>query len=65
MMNYIWAGILLVSVVYAMFSGNLDALGTALTESSNEAVEFVIEDFPKLFMSISLRQELFPADSCV
>ena len=42
MMNYIWAGILLVSVVYAMFSGNLDALGTALTESSNEAVEFVI-----------------------
>ena len=41
-MNYIWAGILLVSVVYAMFSGNLDALGTALTESSNEAVEFVI-----------------------
>lgn len=25
-----------------MFSGNLDALGTALTESSNEAVEFVI-----------------------
>ena len=41
-MNYRWAGILLVSVVYAMFSGNLDALGTALTESSNEAVEFVI-----------------------
>lgn len=42
MMNYIWAAILLASVVYACFSGNLASLGDALTESSAEAVEFVI-----------------------
>lgn len=42
MMNYIWAIILLSSIVYACFTGNLEALGNALTESSTEAVQFVL-----------------------
>ena len=42
MMNLIWAVILTLSVIYAIVSGNLPALGTALTESSSLAVEFVI-----------------------
>ena len=42
MMNLIWAVILTLSVIYALVSGNLPALGTALTESSSLAVEFVI-----------------------
>lgn len=42
MMNYIWAVILLASVIYAIFSGNIESVGSALTESANEAVEFVL-----------------------
>ena len=41
MMNHVWAGILIVSVVFAFFTGNIAALGDALAESSAEAVEFV------------------------
>ena len=41
MMNYIWAIILLVSIAYAFFTGNLSSLSEALTESSGAAVEFV------------------------
>ncbi len=41
MMNYIWAIILLSSILYAFFTGNLAALSDALTESSASAVEFV------------------------
>lgn len=42
MMNYIWAIILLSSILYAFFTGNLAALSEALTESSASAVEFVL-----------------------
>ncbi len=42
MMNYIWAIILLSSVMYAFISGNHQALETAFTESSAKAVEFVL-----------------------
>lgn len=42
MMNIVWAGIFLASVFYSAFSANLPALSEALTESSSEAVEFVL-----------------------
>lgn len=42
MMNRIWATIFLASFIYACASGNLDRLNTALTESSGEAVQFII-----------------------
>ena len=42
MMNYIWSAIFLISFVYACLSGKLNAFADALTESSNEAVQFVI-----------------------
>jgi spore maturation protein A len=42
MMNYIWAIILLISIIYSFFTGNLSYLGDAITESSGEAVEFVL-----------------------
>lgn len=42
MMNYIWAVILLVSIGYSLVSGTLPDLSEALTESSAEAVEFVL-----------------------
>ncbi|MBR5129555.1 MAG: spore maturation protein [Firmicutes bacterium] len=42
MMNCIWAVILLSSIIYAFFSGNIDALETAFSESSTKAVEFLI-----------------------
>ena len=41
MMNYIWSLLFLLSFTYACFSGTLPALGTALTESSQSAVNFV------------------------
>lgn len=42
MMNIVWATIFLASVFYASLSGNLSDLSEALTESSTEAVEFVL-----------------------
>ena len=42
MMNYIWAVIFLVSFVYACFAGNITAFGTALMESSQNAVTFIL-----------------------
>lgn len=42
MMNYLWAFILLSSIFYAFFSGNVSQLENALTESSTKAVEFVL-----------------------
>ena len=42
MMNYIWSGIFLASFSYAALSGNLSAFGTAIIESSQSAVTFVI-----------------------
>lgn len=42
MMNYIWASVFLLSFVYACLTGRLDLLGETLTDSSTEAVEFII-----------------------
>lgn len=41
MMNYIWAILLLSSICYGLYNGNLADVAEALTESSVEAVEFV------------------------
>lgn len=42
MMNYIWAIIFLASFAYACPSGRLDMFGTALMESSQNAVSFIL-----------------------
>lgn len=42
MMNCIWALIFLSSFVYACFSGNLTVFGSALMESSQNAVSFIL-----------------------
>ena len=42
MMNYIWSGIFLASFSYAAFTGKLSAFGTAILESSQSAVTFMI-----------------------
>ena len=42
MMNYIWSGIFLSSFLYAALCGNISAFGTAIVESSQSAVTFVI-----------------------
>lgn len=41
-MNYIWALIFLASFTYACFSGNLSVFGSALMESSQNAVTFIL-----------------------
>ena len=41
MMNYIWGFILIFSVIYGLFSGNIDKLEKAFSESSMSAVTFV------------------------
>lgn len=41
-MNYIWALIFLASFAYACFSGNLSVFGSALMESSQNAVTFIL-----------------------
>ena len=42
MMNYIWSAIFLISFLYACCTGKLSLFADALTESSGEAVQFVI-----------------------
>lgn len=42
MMNYVWAIILLLSIFYGIFFGNISQLDAALTESSTKAIEFVL-----------------------
>ena len=42
MMNYIWAGILLLSLIYSAFNGRIGAFGQAMMNSSQEAVNFII-----------------------
>ena len=42
MMNYIWAIIFLASFGYACVAGNLTAFGSALMESSQSAVSFIL-----------------------
>ena len=41
-MNYIWAGIILVSFVYAFLSGNIEEFGQSLMNSSGDAVSFIV-----------------------
>ena len=41
-MNYIWAGIILVSFTYSCTAGNLENFGQALMNSSQNAVSFII-----------------------
>lgn len=42
MMNYIWSAIFLVAFLYSCFTGRLSLFADALTNSSTEAVQFVI-----------------------
>ncbi|MDL4840754.1 nucleoside recognition domain-containing protein [Aquibacillus rhizosphaerae] len=42
MVNYIWAGMAIIGIVYAMFNGTMDKVNEALFESANEAVTLSI-----------------------
>lgn len=42
MMNYIWACILLLSLIYSALTGRIGAFGQAMMNSSSEAVTFII-----------------------
>ena len=42
MLNWIWLGLILVSVVYAAFTGRMDAVQAAVFESAKSAVALVI-----------------------
>lgn len=42
MMNYVWSIILIFSICYGFFSGNIQSLEKAFTESSMTAVDFII-----------------------
>ena len=42
MLNYIWAFMLLVGIIYGAWSGNISEVSTAVLDSSVQAVELVI-----------------------
>lgn len=42
MLNYLWAGMIIVGVIYGAFTGNLSAVGDAAIESAKEAVALCI-----------------------
>ena len=42
MMNYIWAGMIILSLVFSLFSGNVQTLSNALTQGANSAVEMTL-----------------------
>ncbi len=41
-MNFIWAGIILVSFCYSCFTGRLESFGQAMMNSSQDAVTFIV-----------------------
>lgn len=42
MLNYLWAGMILVGIVYAAFTGNMEAVGDGAIESARDAVTLCI-----------------------
>lgn len=42
MLNYIWAGMLLIGIVYALFTGNMEAVSNACLEYAESAVTLCI-----------------------
>ena len=42
MLNYIWAGMLLVGIFYALFTGNMEAVSNACLEYAESAVTLCI-----------------------
>lgn len=43
MMNYIWCGMILLSVIFAMFSGNIETVGETVFSSVQDAVTLTIK----------------------
>ncbi len=42
MLNFIWAGMILVGIVYAVFTGNVDAVTDAVLDSAGEGISLCI-----------------------
>lgn len=42
MLNYIWAGIMIISVIIAAFTGNIQQLAASALEGASEAVRFAV-----------------------
>lgn len=42
MLNYIWAFIIVIGVIYGLFTGNIDAVGNGAIEAAEEAVQLCI-----------------------
>ena len=42
MLNYIWAGMILIGVIYAAFTGNMSAVTNAALDSAGEAISLCI-----------------------
>ncbi|MBQ9701297.1 MAG: nucleoside recognition protein [Lachnospiraceae bacterium] len=42
MLNYLWAGMILIGIIYGTFTGNMDALGNGALDSAKEAVSLAI-----------------------
>lgn len=42
MLNYIWIGMIILGIVYGMFTGNIEDVGNAMLDSSKEAITLCI-----------------------
>lgn len=42
MLNAIWAGMIVLGILYGAFTGNLEAVSNAALESAGEAVDLVL-----------------------
>ena len=42
MLNYIWSGMILVGIICAVFTGNMDTITTQALDSANEAIKIAI-----------------------
>lgn len=42
MMNYIWAGMIILSLVFSLFTGKAQELSTALIDGANSAIELIL-----------------------
>ena len=42
MLNYLWAGMIAIGIIYAVFSGNMEAVTNGALDSSKEAISLCL-----------------------
>lgn len=56
MINLIWAGFIIIAIIYAFFTGNIQVINNEIISSGNVALELVLDMIPLLVIWMGLMQ---------